>query len=831
MTRDLGRIRTRAAAAALVAAAAAGAVVAGPARATDSFTLQRIQGTDRYQTAGAVNQAAFPSGEPTALLADGVPGHETDALAAAGLEGVAGTGVFVTDNTTSVPANTLSALSAAKVKNIAVLGGSSAVSSSQVSELQSKGYTVSTPFAGSTRYQTMLMIDSAIQPSQVGKDSAGNPTAILASGDNAHFVDALSAGGLAYGQKFPIILTNSQGPGLQPEAQQVITNLGIKHLIVVGGTASVPASEYTPPPSGVSQVTVESGSDRSNTSKTLADYAVFNSWLKSTAMTVARGDDGSDALAGAAFAGVNQVPTVVTNSPTDPGSAPAYATEHKSTLAGTSWVFGGTGAVPDSQVSAIEVAGGAASTAPPGTIAPKSTDVVTGASSTSFVQSGQSYAYGPGDTYQIDTTSATPGSSPSCTADNFADFQSRLSQGDQVTGTYEPGKTSTFCLNDIAPPPPSNVAAAGNGQGGGVTVTWTPPSAASADGIPGYPVWRAPANVPNPQAPSQCITCPAADTVAPGTSPQTPPASSSGWTSLGTVSSTGSSGSGGSGTGFSYNDTTASNPNYYCYAVSSVSPAATGSPAPATAAPANPAQVSQPGTGSPVQASLATAGASPVMQSMTAVGNTLTITYNENINTADVQADGSQFVITIGGSATPSPARAWGAGAQVFLDLPTTHSVGTQITVTAQNGKNGRTVCAANSTTACEKVGDSQSATEAAATGLAPKIVGVAGSASSQTVTVTYNEAIDCATVDPSAGQFTVTEGQSTGGPVPVQYTAAACSGTGPTSSTVVLSMGPPALVPMSTVTVVYSPDSFGPVIGNDQPEANNDTKSGSVNQ
>ncbi|HET6812177.1 MAG TPA: cell wall-binding repeat-containing protein [Acidimicrobiales bacterium] len=832
MTRDLGRFRARAAAAALVAAATAGAVVAGPARASDSFTLQRIQGSDRYQTAGAINQAAFPSGEPTALLADGVPGHETDALAAGGLEGVAGVGVFVTDNTTSVPANTLSALAAAKVKSIAVLGGSSAVSPSQVSELQSKGYNVSTPFAGSTRYQTMLMIDSAIQPSQVGKDSGGNPTAILASGDNAHFVDALSAGGLAYAQKFPIILTNSQGPGLQPEAQQVITNLGIKHLIVVGGTASIPTSEYTPPPTGVSQVTVESGSDRSNTSKTLADYAVFNTWLKSTAMTVARGDDGSDALAGAAFAGVNQVPTVVTNSPTDSGSAPAYATEHKSTLAGTSWVFGGTGAVPDSQVSAIEVAGGAASTAPPGTIAPKSTEFVTGVSPTSFVQSGSSYAYGPGDTYQIDTTSSTPGSSPSCTSTSYADFQNRLSQGDQVTGTYAPGKTSTFCLNDIAPPPPSNVTAAGNGQGGGVTVTWTPPSAASADGVTGYQVWRAPANVPNPQAPSQFITCPAAYTVAPGTSPQTPPASASGWTSLGTVSSTGSSGS---GTSFSYNDTTASNPNYYCYAVSSVSPNATGGTAPATANPANPAQVSQPGTGSPVQASLATAGASPVMQSMTAVGNTLTLTYNENINTADVQGDGSQFTIAIGagGTRTTDLARAWGAGSQVFLDMAHAQPAGTMITVTAQNGTNGRTVCAANSTTACEKTGDTQSASETAPTGAAPKIVSVSGSAGSQTVTVTYNEPIDCATVEPSASQFSNSDENG----APASFKKAACVGSNPTASQVTLSGGIP-LAPGATVTVKYSElvagqnsGHYGPVVGNDQSEKDGESMSGSVGQ
>ena len=826
----------------MAAAAAAGAVVAGPARATASFTLQRIQGTDRYQTAGAVNQAAFPSGEPTAFLADGVPGHETDALAAAGLEGVSGIGVFVTDNTSSVPPNTLSALSAAKVKNIGVLGGAAAVSSSQVSELQSKGFTVSTPYAGSTRYQTMLMIDSAIQPAQVGKDSAGNPTAILASGDNAHFVDALAAGGLAYAQKFPIILTNSQGPALQPEAQQVITKLGIKHLIVVGGTASIPSSEYTPPPSGVSQVTVEAGSDRSNTSKTLADYAVFNSWLKSTAMAVARGDDGSDALAGSAFAGVSQVPTVVTNSPTDSGSAPAYATEHKSTLSGTSWVFGGTGAVTDSQISAIEVAGGAASTAPPGTIAPKSTELVTGVSSGSFVQSGQSYAYASTDTYQIDTTSGTPGSSPSCTSDTYADFQNRLSQGDQVTGTYAPGKTSTFCLNDIAPDVPSSVAAAGNGQGGGVTVTWSAPTDATADGITGYQVWRAAATAnPVPGAPA---SCPAAYTVAPATSPQTPPASSSGWTSLGTVSSTGSSGTG-SGSGFSYNDTTASNPNQYCYAVSSVSPSGAGTPAPATAAPANPAQLGQPGTGSPVQASLATAGASPVLQSLTAVGNTLTLTYNENINTTDLKQDGSQFVVTVGSSpGTATTARAWGAGSQVFLDMPNAQVAGTNITVTAQNGSNGRTVCAANSTQACEKTGDTQSASEVAPTGAAPKIQasGVTASASSQSVTITYNVAIDCATLDTGAGQFSQSMvGPGNGAPSqvagPASFSKAACVSTGPTSSQITLSGSPP-LVPGESLTITYKAETpsssngnIGPIVGDNQSEADGDTATVTVGQ
>jgi hypothetical protein len=233
------------------------------------------------------------------------------------------------------------------------------------------------------------------------------------------------------------------------------------------------------------------------------------------------------------------------------------------------------------------------------------------------------------------------------------------------------------------------------------------------------------------------------------------------------------------------------------------------------------------------------------MQSVTATGNTLTVTYNLNINTADLQADGSQFVIAIGtGTSATTTARAWGAGSQVFLDMPNEQAAGTNITVTAQDGKNGRTVCAANSTQACEATGDSQSATEAAPSGVAPKIqaAGVVASASNQTVTVTYNEAIDCATLDPSAKQFSgSTQGPGNGAPNqaagPVGFSKAACGGSGPTSSQVILSQGAP-LVPGATVTIVYSSETpsssngnIGPIVGNDQSEPDGDTGSAQVGQ
>jgi putative cell wall-binding protein len=464
--------RLRAAATAGVVGVTAAAGLAGltiPAHADASFSFTRLAGNDRYATAGAMDQAAYPSGAPGAsvFLADGLSAHAPDALAASGLEGVKGIGVLLTDNNATVPSSTLSALSANKVHNIGVLGGTASVSQAQINQLTAAGYTVVTPYQGSTRYQTMKLIDESISASQVGTDGSGNPTAILASGDPAHYVDALSAGALAYAKKFPIILTNSTTSTLQPEAQQVITDLGIKDLIVVGGTGSIPSSQYTPDPTGVTQVEVEYGSDRSATSVALANFAVVKGWLSAAHLDLARGDDGADALAGSAFGGVNSYPTVITDSTTADGSAPDFATQHASTLTGTSYIFGGTGAVTASQASDVTNAAGAAKPAQAGAISPSTGQQVNSVNGTTFTQGGLAYTYGSGDTYQVvEASSSSP--SPACTSTSYAVFQASITQGDTVSGTYAPSAKSTFCLSDVAPRPPSSVTAAPNATAGGI---------------------------------------------------------------------------------------------------------------------------------------------------------------------------------------------------------------------------------------------------------------------------------------------------------------------------------------------------------------------------
>ena len=376
------------------------ATFASPAHALASFTGTNVYGTDRYNSADISTQKAFPSGVSTVALADGLPGHESDALAASGWAGVNAAGVLLTDNTNTVPTNTLNALKNNKVKNVVVFGGTSAVSAAQVAQLTAAGYTVTTPFQGSDRWHTMQMVDDSIGASNVGL-SGGIATAGLASGLDNHLIDALSAGGTAYADKFPVILTDGSVATLNAQAQQVITTLAIKKLIVAGGTASIPTSQYSPAPSGVTTVdtAATTGADRSATAKLWADNAIKNYGLTNppTNVVFAAGatfvgntqqtqNDGADALSSAPLAGVNKLATIITNSPLDSGSANAWATEWAGSLDPGPDIVTGPANLTASQVSDFEKAGQTAPAVGQYTLSPS-------AATPEFLAQGKSQAY------------------------------------------------------------------------------------------------------------------------------------------------------------------------------------------------------------------------------------------------------------------------------------------------------------------------------------------------------------------------------------------------------------------------------------------------------
>ena len=365
-------------------------VLAVAAHADSTFGFNRVAGVDRYGTACAIATSRYnPNGSGsinTVLLADGLPGHQSDALASPYLEQSIGAPILLTDNTSTVPSNTMTCLSTNKVKNIIIIGGTNAISSAQISQLTSAGYTISKTYAGSDRYDTARQIDEA-----VAGTPGGAPTGILASGEDNHLVDALGAGPLSYGQKFPMLLTTSSGCTLPTATQDAITKLGIKKVIVVGGTAAVPACQYTSFGTNA-DTSATSGANRAATAELLAKDEVANYGGSNQYMGLAAGatyvgqtttvqNDGADALASAPLVGNaaawntaasssasgtpptganvgTEIPLLVTDNPTDCTAAADFAGTEKATLHGNSPAFGGSSPLPQACVNSVISAGG-----------------------------------------------------------------------------------------------------------------------------------------------------------------------------------------------------------------------------------------------------------------------------------------------------------------------------------------------------------------------------------------------------------------------------------------------------------------------------------------
>lgn len=363
---------------ALTVAGAALVGLTAPASATSSFTLGTLAGSNRFGTAAKISEAAFPSGASSAIIATGL--NFPDALAAAYLAGVNSEPILLVNPTDPIPSETLNALSTLKTKNVTIVGGTSAVGSDVQATLASTTSTASgggtlsvSRIAGATRYDTMQDIDTA-STGMVGTETINGKsgkTAFLATGNN--FPDALAAGPAAYALHLPVILTDGTQSTLTPQAQSVISTDGITNLIVVGGSAAINPAQY----SSFNNV-VEAGSNRSATSQLLASFEVANlPGFSNTRMDVANGLDPNfnvpgypfgftpDALAGAPYGG-DPVPTLITNSPSDPGSATAFAQSLANTLTGGE-VFGGTAAVNSSTIAQIEAAGQASAPPPPST--------------------------------------------------------------------------------------------------------------------------------------------------------------------------------------------------------------------------------------------------------------------------------------------------------------------------------------------------------------------------------------------------------------------------------------------------------------------------------
>jgi putative cell wall-binding protein len=341
--------------------------------------ITRLAGPTRFATAARIATQTFPTAA-TAVVASGT--SFADALSGNYLAGNLGAPILLTDPTSLSP-ETLSALLAMKTKSVMLLGGPNAVSDNVAAAIaalnssnEAGGQIAVTRIAGPSRYDTDKAVVELPPVGHIGKVN-GQRTALLTSGVN--FPDALAGGALAYGAALPILLTDPAT--LAPQTAQALADLGIQHVLILGGSAAVGASvENAVKAVGVNTDRLQ-GSTRTATAAAIAEYAGLTlGWGTAaqapessttvatfTHLNVARGDDaseGADALALGPHAGRQKAPILLTQSVDDPSldllTVVGYSVELAapgSGLAGVD-IAGGPGAVSDLLTSLIDFASG-----------------------------------------------------------------------------------------------------------------------------------------------------------------------------------------------------------------------------------------------------------------------------------------------------------------------------------------------------------------------------------------------------------------------------------------------------------------------------------------
>jgi putative cell wall-binding protein len=358
-----------------ITAAAAGDLLTPDVRLAYVGDVSRVFGANRYATAAAIAHDMGSLVGKTVVIARG--DNFPDALAASYLAGQNDVPILLT-TPTSVPSETVEALAFGGVTDVVLVGGTAAISnavqtyltnfhtyapgSSALTDDPTEETLTVTRIGGADRYATAAMVAEDPGLDQAGTigiadgDTCDNDLtqAIVASGEN--FPDALAAGGLAYGGvgddgcgggSIPLLLTPKAS--LSPATALAIRDLGIQHVILMGGTGAVSDGVESALDSlaGVT-VTRIAGDTRQDTAVQLATLILgpdtIGAWNSGTFL-VARPDTFPDALAASALSGSAFAPLYLANSPTELGADNVTAIVDYPQDYGTGILIGGTSAL------------------------------------------------------------------------------------------------------------------------------------------------------------------------------------------------------------------------------------------------------------------------------------------------------------------------------------------------------------------------------------------------------------------------------------------------------------------------------------------------------
>jgi putative cell wall-binding protein len=268
------------------ARAVANALVVDPAQ----VRATRVSGPNRFATAVAASQAAFPAGAPLVFVASGE--NYPDALAGAGA--AKGESPVLLVGRDRIPPEVLAEIDRLGAQGIAILGGTAAVSPQVEAQLRARvPFTIR--FAGPNRVLTAVEASRMAFP-------GGAPVAYLATADA--FPDALAAGAGASAEGGPVLLV--RGTTLDAEVLAELQRLRPGRVVITGGTAAIPEAIATQA-AGVAPVTRISGTNRYATAAAVAQSVHPNA----TDAVIATGLDFPDALSGAWLAGAARRPLLL----------------------------------------------------------------------------------------------------------------------------------------------------------------------------------------------------------------------------------------------------------------------------------------------------------------------------------------------------------------------------------------------------------------------------------------------------------------------------------------------------------------------------------------
>lgn len=269
-------------------------------------TVERLFGANRYATAAAISQAAFPtkkSGGAYPIIASGE--NFPDAMGAGPAAVSKESGILLTRKN-SLPAETKAELERLSIEEITIVGGTAVISTAVETELGKLGDVVR--IAGSNRY------DTAVKVSEHFFDSSSK--VFIASGTS--FPDGLAAGPVAGLFDAPLLLTN--GSSLSSGVMDEIARLGATEAIIVGGTAVVGTDvEGQLAGAGVS-VARAAGANRYDTSVKVAQLI----GIDTDGVLVASGESFPDALTIGPYAGLLGRGVVLTKKTSLPSAPNAH---------------------------------------------------------------------------------------------------------------------------------------------------------------------------------------------------------------------------------------------------------------------------------------------------------------------------------------------------------------------------------------------------------------------------------------------------------------------------------------------------------------------------